>query len=268
MNTEAPIGIFDSGIGGLTVAHAIHKILPNEQIIYFGDTKHVPYGNKPKNAIKHYCNQISKFLLKKHCKIIIVACNSASAIAFEELQTNIKNKCLLVNVIDPVINHINNNLSIKDIGIIGTTNTIASGIYTKLIKKNRKVINTYPLATPILAQLIEENNDPVSTQIILESYLNDNKLQNIDSLILGCTHYPLIENQINVFYKKHILLISSIKYIGITVKELLEKHQLLNTCKKHKKHHFYVSNYTVNFQQKTELFFSSSINLKEENIFS
>tara|TARA_B100001250_G_C19798366_1_gene789821 strand:- start:1428 stop:2234 length:807 start_codon:yes stop_codon:yes gene_type:complete len=268
LNTEAPIGIFDSGIGGLTVAHAINKTLPNEKIVYFGDTIHLPYGNKSNNEIKYYSNQISNFLLKRKCKIIVIACNSASAVAFEELKKKMKKKCLIVNVIDPVIYHVTNNLAIKNIGVIGTTATISSEIYPKLIQKQRKDINIYTLATPQLASLIEENNYQLKIKSTLESYLKDQKLTAIDSLILGCTHYPLIENQINIFYKQRVLLISSIQYIGEEVKKLLGEKKLLNTSKNKMKHHFYVSNYSLNFQRKTELFFSSSINLEEENIFS
>lgn len=268
MNNEAPIGIFDSGVGGLTVAHAIHTILPNEKIIYFGDTKHLPYGNKPDEQIKYYSKKIVKFLIQKNCKIIVVACNSASAVAFEELKNIIKNKCLIINVIDPVINYVTNQPDIKNIGIIGTTATISSNIYEKLIKKNRTDLNVHSLATPLLASLIEKGDSQKNKTKVLETYLNDEKLKKIDSLILGCTHYPLIENQINIFYKQNILLISSIKHIGVMIHNLLHNKKLLNTSKNNIQHNFYVSNYTLNFQQKTELFFSSAINLEEENIFS
>ena len=268
MNAEDPIGIFDSGIGGLTVAHAIQKSMPNEKIIYFGDTQHLPYGNKSRKKIQYYSSKISDFLVSKKCKAIVIACNSASAVAFQNIKNQFENKCVLFNVIDPVIKAVVNNPQIKKIGIIGTNATINSGIYTKSIIQARKDITVISKATPLLASLIEEDNNKLYQHGIIESYLLDDSLKEIDSLILGCTHYPIIAQQINEIYQKKINLISSIKYIGDIVKEYLKNEKLLNINFNNEKHHFYVSDYTRNFQKKTKLFFSSSIILEEENIFS
>lgn len=265
MNAEDPIGIFDSGIGGLTVAHAINKILPYEKIVYFGDTQHLPYGNKSINKITQYSIKIVDFLLQKKCKAIIIACNSASSVAYQEI---VKNKVPIFDVIKPVIHYISSQKHIQHIGVIGTNATISSGVYKDYINAVRKDVKVSSLATPLLASLIEEDDRKLYQKGIIESYLENNKLKNIDSLILGCTHYPLIETQINEFYNKKVEIISAIKYIGHSVKKVLEKNNLLNQKNSKQKHHFYVSDYTTNFQKKTKLFFPKSIILEQENIFS
>ena len=268
MDKLNPIGIFDSGIGGLTVAHAINKALPNEQIIYFGDTQHLPYGNKSNKKIKSYSNRITNFLLEKDCKAIIIGCNSASAIAFEYIKDKVSANTLIINVIDPVVNYIQHDLSINHVGIIGTNATIESNTYTRKILKKRQNLSISCLATPLLASLIEENNPNLYQNGIIETYLLDKKLANIDSLILGCTHYPLIEPQINACLKNQIKLISAVNIIGEEVKKKLKKMNLLNPSNNNLKHIFYVSDFTKNFQEKTKLFFPHSIILQEENIFS
>ena len=268
MNAEDPIGIFDSGIGGLTVAYAINKVLPNEKIVYFGDTQHLPYGNKSIEKIQNYSIKIVDFLLKKKCKAIIIACNSASSVAYQQIVKKVENEVLVFDVINPVINYISTRKHIQHIGVIGTNATIYSGIYKTHINNIRKDIKVSSLATPLLASLIEEDDKKLYQKGIIESYLENNKLKNIDSLILGCTHYPLIEKQINDFYSKKVEIISAIKYIGQNVKEMLKKDNLLHQQKTKHKHHFYVSDYTTNFQKKTKLFFPKSIILEQENIFS
>ncbi len=268
MNAEKPIGVFDSGIGGLTVAHAISKALPKERLIYFGDTQHLPYGNKSSKMIYYYCEKIIDFLLKKDCKAIVIACNSASAVAFKKVLKKTKGKCILLNVIDPVINSVTKSSKIKNLGVIGTTATISTNIYKKSIISKRSDINVSSLETPLLASLIEENNDALYTQGIIQSYLSNKKLKNIDTLILGCTHYPLIKKKILNYYKSSVKILSVLEYIGIAIKTRLKKEGLLNLNTNDPKHHFYVSDYTINFQKKTRLFFPRAIILEEENIFS
>jgi len=268
LNSSHPIGIFDSGIGGLTVANAINKVLPDEQIIYFGDTQHLPYGNKSHQKINGYCIKIVDFLLQKKCKAIVIGCNSASSVAYKSIVEKVKNTTLVINVIDPVVNYIVSNKSIKKVGIIGTNATISSQIYEKKITSIRNNIKVYSVATPLLASLIEEDNHQLYKTGIIESYLQNEKLQNIDSLILGCTHYPLIESQINNFYSEKMEIVSSTKYVGNMLKKELANKNLLNTKNGRMQHEFYISDYTKNFQEKTKLFFPSSIILEEENIFS
>ena len=263
MNSSNPIGVFDSGIGGLTVASAINKLLPNERLIYFGDTQHLPYGNKSVQEIDYYSQVITNFLINKKCKAIVIACNSAAS-SFSGLEHN----CLFFNVIDPVIQYIKKTETIKHVGVIGTKATIKSNIYQKKINSVRTNVKVSSLATPRLASLIEEDDERLYENQILNSYLEDEKLKKIDSIILGCTHYPLIEKKIQDFYKSRVRIISSIEHIASYIKEKLIREKLLNQNPLRLKHNFYVSKYSRGFQQKTKLFFPKSIILQEENIFS
>ena len=136
MKNDLPIGIFDSGIGGLTVANAIKKMLPNESLLYFGDTKHLPYGEKSEETIKQYSKQIAEFLLSKDCKMIVIACNTASSVAYEIVK-EIAGKVAVVNVIDPVIKHLAKNKKTQHIGIIGTKGTVNTNVYPKKIMYRR-----------------------------------------------------------------------------------------------------------------------------------
>ena len=267
MESEGPIGIFDSGIGGLTVASSISELLPNEQIIYFGDTQHLPYGIKSFKRIKEYCSKIVKFLLDKNCKAIVIACNSASAAAYLTINQQVQKKALVFNVIDPVIDYIKNTNTIKHVGVIGTNATIDSNVYTNKIKSVRNDVNVSSLATPLLATLIEENSEKIFTKGILNSYLKNQKLTGIDSLILGCTHYPLISQKIDAFFNSKIEIINSIDHVKKEIQTSLQSKKLLNKNSKKSHHHFYISDYTENFQKKTKLFFSSKIILEEVNIF-
>ena len=260
-----PIGIFDSGIGGLTIANAIKEKLPNESIIYFGDTKHLPYGEKSEKAIKDYSLQIAKFLKNKNCKIIIIACNSASSVAFNYIQNNI-NSVPIFNVIDPIINDLSAKNENKKIGVIGTKATINSNIYQKKInqKINSKVIS---LETPLLAPMIEEGffNQEISLAII-KNYLSNKNLKEIDSLILACTHYPLIKKQIIEYYNNQVEVIDSSSITANYIKDELEKMSLLNTKNK-SCYNFIVSNLTESFSKSASFFFKDKINLQEIDIW-
>ena len=172
MSSSLPIGIFDSGIGGLTVANAIRKILPNEQLIYFGDTAHMPYGDKSPEAVKFYSLKIAKFLLDKKCKMIVIACNTASAHAFHELVHFLGERIPIINVIDPVVDLMVQKGNAQKIGVIGTKSTIRSDIYAKKFKAANPDIQVSSLATPLLAPMIEEGffNNNISKTVI-NSYL-------------------------------------------------------------------------------------------------
>ena len=154
MKSELPIGVFDSGIGGLTVAQEIIKLMPTEKIIYFGDTLHLPYGEKSKQKVDECCIKICDFLIQKKCKAIVIACNTASSLSIGIIQKKIKNTCLLFNVIDPVIKTIKK-IKKNKIGIIGTNATIKANVYERKIKKIDPNISVYSLATPLLAPMIE-----------------------------------------------------------------------------------------------------------------
>ena len=263
IKSTSPIGIFDSGIGGLTVANAIQKVMPGESLIYFGDTAHLPYGDKSPDSIKYYGIRIAQFLLDKNCKMIVIACNTASALAYEAVKDFVNGRVPVINVIDPVVDCIINNKNVKKVGVIGTKGTIKSDIYPKRIKAKNKSIEVSSLATPLLAPMIEEGffNNRISRSII-GSYLSSRKLAKIDSLILACTHYPLIRAEVEEFYKKKIEIIDTAGVVADKVKNVLKEKNILSKNKK-AKHHFYVSDFTKSFEESTRYFFKNKIHLEK-----
>jgi glutamate racemase len=267
LNPEQPIGIFDSGVGGLTVASAIKHLLPSERIIYFGDTAHLPYGDKSNETIIKYSTHITDFLLEKNVKVVLIACNTASAVAYHKLFTHLNNSVLLVNVIDPVVQYITSHFSRQKIGVIGTKATIKSGTYEqKIIEKDRQ-IQVSSLATPLFVPMIEEGfvYDDISNAII-RAYLSDERLKNIQSLILGCTHYPIIKNQIRKFFEFKVDVVDSANIVARHLRDLLEEHNLVND-RKDPEHVFYVSDYTEYFESIARMFFDESIHLEKKYIW-
>jgi len=260
---DKPIGVFDSGIGGLTVAKAIKNTLPNEQIIYFGDTKHLPYGDKSKDTLVNYSLQIVDFLIKQGVKAIVIACNSASAMAYQEVKEF--SSVPIYNVIDPIVDHIKlNEDTSNNVGLIATKATVNSNVYSDKIKESCTKVTTYPLATPLLVPMIEEGffDDNISHTII-SNYLEDKNLEGIDTLILGCTHYPLIENEINNYYNGNVHILNSATIVAERIKDLLGKSGLLNKGDRVKEDHFYVSDITPSFEKTANIIFSDRINLEK-----
>jgi len=259
---QRPIGIFDSGIGGLTVAQSITKLLPNEQLIYFGDTAHLPYGDKSTAAIQAYAVKICELLVKQKCKVILIACNSASAAAYDLVKEYVGSKAKALNVIDPVVQYIGERYPGKTIGLIGTKQTVNSNVYRKKIDDLNKDINLHSVPTPLLAPMIEEGffNNNISESII-QAYLTDPDLQQIEALILGCTHYPLIKNQIRNFYHDKVDIVDASQIVAQHVKEFLDQQQLAAQTLT-KDHRFYVSDFTRSFEAATQIFFEREVQLE------
>ena len=263
-----PIGVFDSGIGGLTVANAVSKLLPNEQIVYFGDTAHLPYGDKSKELIRSYATTITDFLLhEKKCKAIVIACNTASAAAYEVLRDTYKGVVPVINVIDPMIEAVIADETIKKVGVIATKTTIASGVYPEKFSRRKPELNYTELATPLLASMIEEGyyNNNIS-HAVLESYLLNEALQGIDALVLACTHYPLIKNEISSFYKNNVKVFDSAEVVARKLKWILEKENLASDAKS-AEDIFYVSDFTESFAHTTRIFWGKEIRLELNNIW-
>ena len=260
--SSQPIGVFDSGVGGLTVAHAVRQLLPQESIIYFGDTAHLPYGDKSAKSIIYYTRKIAGFLMEKKCKTILVACNTASAVAFNDLKNFFSEQVQLVNVIDPVTEYIGKS-NYKKIGVIGTKGTINSGAYEKELKSNNPELEVISMATPLFVPMIEEGfiYDDISNAII-RAYLSDKSMKSIETLILGCTHYPIIKNQITKFFNFNIDVIDSGRIVAEFVKNLLIENNLLNTGKS-QEDQFYISDFTLFFEKIAKMFFEETINLKK-----
>jgi len=263
---NSPIGLFDSGVGGLTVASAIQLTLPAEQMIYFGDTAHLPYGDKSKNTIINYSIGITKFLLEKGCKVILIACNSASSNAFQEVKDYVGDKAFVMNVIDPIIEYVTQETDVRSIGVIGTKATINSGTYPHGIQRMKPGVEVSSLATPLLVPMIEEGFifDDISNAII-RSYLSRKELQGIESLILGCTHYPIIKNQISRFFNFNVNVIDSAKIVADKLRNELIQKQLLRTDKA-PEHEFFVSDHTDYFEIIARMFFGEKIDLNKINL--
>jgi len=267
MPNSAPIGIFDSGIGGLTLAHAITELMPQENIIYFGDTAHLPYGDKSATAIQAYSVKICNLLLEKNCKLILIACNSASAAAYDLVKAYVGTKAKVVNVIDPVISYLDQNWENKTLGLIGTKQTVNSGIYANKAEALGKHIQVKSLATPLLAPMIEEGffSNSISETIIKE-YLAQPTLQGIEGLILGCTHYPLIKPQIDAYYKGSIPVIDTSIIVAEEIKRILAAEDMLYDGAESTRQ-FYVSDYTDSFEKSTQIFFGKAIKLTQYPIW-
>jgi glutamate racemase len=266
MNNQ-PIGIFDSGIGGLTVANAISTLLPNEQLVYFGDTAHLPYGDKSFDLIRSYAISITDFLLKeKNCKAVVIACNTASAAAYELLRDQYKGTVPIINVIDPMIEAVIADNDIHKLGIIATKTTVASGIYQEKLTRRKPSLPFAALATPLLASMIEEGfyNDKIS-HAILESYLANEQLKDIDALVLACTHYPLIKEEIDEFYQHRVKLFDSAEVVANKLKLILEKENLASNSKQ-AEDVFYVSDYTESFAKTTAIFWGKEVQLSLKHI--
>ncbi len=266
--SSKPIGIFDSGIGGLTVAHSLVKLLPNENIIYFGDTAHLPYGDKSAAAIQAYAIKITHMLLQQNCKLILIACHTASAVAFDLVKEYCGKQATVMNVIDPVINHCREFYAKKNVGLIGTKATIQSNIYKKRIDELNNGITLKSAATSILASAIEEGfHHKKVIDTILEEYLSRDTLKNIDALILGCTHYPVIKKNICAYYENAIDIIDPSEIVAHAVKARLTLDNSINKNKSVGKKHFYVSDYTQSFEDNTKLFFDEAITLEHYPIW-
>lgn len=262
LSPEQPIGIFDSGVGGLTNAKEIKRLLPNENIIYFGDTKHLPYGEKSKEAIIEYSTKITNFLLENNCKAIVVACNTATANALASIKELVDNRVPVIDVINPVAEKVAYEIH-NNVGVIATKATVNSGLYKKSIRKHNKFIKVDELATPLLVPAIEEGfkNHPI-THAIIYNYLSNSKLKNIETLILGCTHYPLLIDEIKQYYGNRVRVIDSPNIVANQLKMILEKHHLLNSSKDTPQYHFYLSDLTKNFEKISKKFFGKTIDLE------
>ena len=270
MRANQPIGIFDSGIGGLTVAKAVKKVLPDEKLIYIGDTAHLPYGDKSTAAIQAYSVRIADLLLQRKCKVILIACNSASTAAFELVKEYTAQKSKVIDVINPTIQFIRENYMSKKIGLIGTKQTVTSGVYDVRIRDLNNEIVFNSIATPLLVPMIEEgfHNETLSHDIIM-TYLARQELSGIDALILGCTHYPIIKDEIAEFYKetkRSVDIIDSADQVAKSLKGYLEYNNLLNQASPDIDE-FLVTDYTDSFEKTTKIFFGEKVALEKATIW-
>jgi len=226
--SDHPIGIFDSGLGGLTVAAALHKRLPGEDIIYLGDTARVPYGTKSIQTIRRYALECALFLLKREVKLIVVACNTASATALPTLREILR--APLIGVVEPGVNAALQLSKSGRIGVIGTPSTIRSGAYQSTLKELAPAADVYGKACPLLVPLAEEGRlDGPVVDLVLKGYLTSLKRLRVGTLILGCTHYPLFKRAIKRVMGDEVSLVDSAETTAAAVEDALLREGLLRT---------------------------------------
>lgn len=259
------IGIFDSGVGGLTVVREIFKKLPEYQIIYFGDTARTPYGTKSKETIIKYAREDAKFLLDKGAKIIIIACNTASAVASSILQKELG--VPVFEVIGPAVKRAVGVTKNKRVGVIGTRATVGSGVYEESIKKINTEIQVTSQACPLLVPLVEEGwLDKPETKRIVKKYLQPLKNKQIDTLILGCTHYPVLKNIIKRI-GRHVKLVDSAEEVVCELQSFLAGNEgVEKILTKSVDHKFYVSDLTPQLPRIAEKLLGQKVKLEKVEV--
>ena len=247
-NREAPIGVFDSGVGGLTVAREIMRNLPSERIVYFGDTARVPYGSKSRESIIRFSRQIIHFLQEEHVKAIVVACNTASAYALDEVQKDLD--IPIIGVVKPGAKVAADATRNKRIGVIGTKGTIGSNIYADYIHEIDPEITVVGKACPLFVPLVEEGwlKDPVTVEVA-QRYLQELQEQDIDTLVMGCTNYPLLRSVLRELLGEKVTLVNPAYETAQSLKQLLKEMNLDNPGIKEEEfpYRFYVSDLADQF---------------------
>lgn len=258
-NLSAPIGVFDSGLGGLTAVKQLREIMPRENIVYFGDTGRVPYGNRSVETIRKYARQDASFLLSKDVKLVIAACGTVSSTA-DGLGDTLPVPYL--NVIRPTASAAVNATRNGKIGVIGTAATIASGSYKREIQKLDRSIKVYEQHCPLFVPLVEEGffskDDPI-TKLTVERYLCTLREQGVDTVILGCTHYPLLKAAIGEYVGMDVRLIDSGKETALEAARLLKRLELTNRDTTQGKCSFFVSDRTEGFSRLASIFLKANI---------
>lgn len=258
MNTSRPIGVFDSGIGGLTVVHALTKVLPHENIVYFGDTARVPYGPKSPQTVREYAAQDTDILLGHDVKLIVIACNTVSAVAMDVVQK--RANVPVVGVILPGARAAVETSAKRRLGVIGTVGTIASNAYVNAIRQLDPSIQVFGQACPLFVPLAEEGwIDHKATELIAKEYLFPLTLEKIDTLVLGCTHYPLLRGVIRRVLHDSVTLIDSGEAAAAAVKRLLAEQGLLNTSAMKPNLQFHVSDIPQKFSEVGERFLGQKL---------
>lgn len=257
--SDKPIGVFDSGIGGLTVVKHLLSVLPNEHIVYFGDTARVPYGSKSNSTVIEYSIQNTNFLLQKNVKLVVVACNTASSIALEDLKN--RYAVPVIGVIQPGSEMAVSMTKNNRIGVIGTRATINNKSYSKAISKIKNDIMVFEKACPLFVPLAEEGwTHHKATYEIAEEYLKELRDKEVDTLVLGCTHYPILIEVIQEVIGKNIKLIDSGIAAAEVVKNEIHRLGLETTHNEHPSLDLYVSDIPNKFREVAELFLGRKIN--------
>ena len=253
-----PIGVFDSGVGGLTVVKALRQLLPHEHIIYFGDTARVPYGTKSTQTIINFARQDTEFLISKDVKLIVVGCNTVSSTALEILLDNYS--LPIIGVLEPGAKAAASKTSNNKVGVIGTTATIKTNSYPQKIRSFKSEVMIFSQACPLFVPLVEEGWENTEIAILTaRQYLAPLLAQEIDTLVLGCTHYPLLKETIKRVAGNEVELIDSAEQTAHQVKQLLCDLQLISPEQTPGSHKFYLSDIPPNFVGMAERFLGEQI---------
>lgn len=262
---KRPIGIFDSGVGGLTVTREILNLLPEERVIYLGDTANLPYGDKSAEIVRGYAWANTEFLRKWGIKVLVVACNTASSVALEELKSKVD--IPIIGVIQPAAKGAQYATRNRKIGVIGTNRTIKSDVYARVIRQLDPKIEVHSVACPLFVPLIEENYiDHEATRLIAHDYLQPFKEKEIDTLILGCTHYPLIRNIIGEILPG-VKLVDSATAIAKDLYSILDSNQMLSQ-KREKPHSFFATDINPKLNLLAKLILESDVSFEEVSLKS
>ena len=246
----APIGVFDSGVGGLTVVREIIRQLPDENIVYFGDTARVPYGSKSKNTIIRFSEQIIRFLKTKQVKAIVIACNTASALALDAVRDEFD--VPILGVVIPGARAAVDATTNGKVGVVGTEATVQSGMYTKVIQEMNPEIEVIEKACPLFVPLVEEGfKEHHVTQEVIDYYLDSMKKTDIDAMILGCTHYPLLRSKIRAYMGEKIQIVNPAYETAMDLRKLLKEMDMENdgTVTASSRYEFFVSDAAEKFRK-------------------
>ena len=256
---NSPIGVFDSGLGGLTVLKSLEKILPNESFIYFGDTAHVPYGTKSAEMVTLYSEHIMNFFIKYETKAVVIACNTASSVAFQHL--NRIYDIPLFDVVTPSVEYSLKVTKTQKIGVLGTYSTIQSSAYKQMFKDLGNSCNVQEISCPLFVPIIEEGwADSSIASDIAKIYLRAFTNNNIDTLILGCTHYPIMANTIQALLPSQIQLVYSGETVGHKLAEYLKKKNCESSPDVLRSIQFFVTDYPQKFDELGSRFLGRKLN--------
>ncbi len=257
--SENAIGIFDSGLGGLTAVKELIKVLPHESIVYFGDTARVPYGTRSRKTIIRYAEQDTDFLLSKGVKMIIAACGTVSSVA---VNLNDDLPVPFTGVVIPTAEAAVKATKNGRIGVIGTSATVNSGSYKKEILRQRDDITVFQQDCPLFVSLVENSfisKDDDIVKLVVERYLSPLKAEGIDTLILGCTHFPIISEAISAYLGDNVTLIDSGRETALYAAQILKENDLLSDSEKPGECHYYVSDTVEDFRRTAEIFLGKSV---------
>ena len=258
------IGVFDSGVGALSLAHAIRSRFPQSDLVYFGDTAHMPYGEKSSDAIIYYALSITNLLLTEFkCDVIVIGCNTASSVAYERVRAFVGGRAHVIDVIEPVVSDLAASLSHKKLGVLATQQTIKSMAYPHRIQNLNHTIECVSQCAPLLAAAIENHPDSeVLMNDLLLEYVDVPQFRDIDAMVLACTHYPLIEARIKAHLPEHVEIIDT---IGLVLRSIEHAYQAIAPGSGSTT--FFVSDYTASFAERATRIFGDAITLQPHNLW-